>query len=84
MSLSRLHNDKTGRPDGTFRLKFWWWRGGGSNSRPLHCERSALPAELPPRQRSEIMPLTQILRKRVYSLIPHMRYSTTQIDSLSI
>jgi hypothetical protein len=25
-----------------------WWRGGGSNSRPLHCERSALPAELPP------------------------------------
>src|SRR5690606_28664179 len=25
-----------------------WWSGGGSNSRPLHCERSALPAELPP------------------------------------
>lgn len=27
MSVSRLHNNKTGRPDGTFRLKFWW--GGG-------------------------------------------------------
>jgi hypothetical protein len=24
------------------------WSGGGSNSRPLHCERSALPTELPP------------------------------------
>src|SRR5258708_6376294 len=23
-----------------------WWTRGGSNSRPLHCERSALPAEL--------------------------------------
>ena len=26
----------------------YWWRGGGSNSRPPHCERGALPAELPP------------------------------------
>src|SRR5690606_15645797 len=26
----------------------YWWRRGGSNSRPLHCERSALPAELLP------------------------------------
>src|SRR6185436_14251926 len=26
-----------------------WWSGGGSNSRPSHCERDALPAELPPR-----------------------------------
>ena len=24
------------------------WSGGESNSRPLHCERSALPTELPP------------------------------------
>ena len=24
------------------------WSGGGSNSRPSHCERDALPAELPP------------------------------------
>src|SRR4051812_35167865 len=23
-----------------------WWTAGGSNPRPLHCERSALPAEL--------------------------------------
>lgn len=27
-----------------------WWSGGGSNSRPSHCERDALPAELPPQQ----------------------------------
>ena len=27
-----------------------WWSGGGSNSRPSHCERDALPAELPPRK----------------------------------
>lgn len=25
-----------------------WWRRGGSNSRPSHCERDALPAELRP------------------------------------
>ena len=31
------------------------WSGGGSNSRPLHCERSALPTELPP-QRSYLTP----------------------------
>ena len=24
-----------------------WWTGRGSNPRPLHCERSALPTELP-------------------------------------
>src|SRR6476469_10707162 len=28
-----------------------WWSGGGSNSRPSHCERDALPAELPPLNR---------------------------------
>src|SRR5450432_2322462 len=27
---------------------FIWWRRGGSNSRPSHCERDALPAELRP------------------------------------
>src|SRR5690242_24223 len=27
-----------------------WWSGGGSNSRPSHCERDALPAELPPHE----------------------------------
>ena len=26
------------------------WRRGGSNSRPSHCERDALPAELRPRR----------------------------------
>ena len=30
-----------------------WWSGGGSNSRPSHCERDALPAELPPHARTE-------------------------------
>src|SRR5690349_12188217 len=25
-----------------------WWSGRGSNPRPSHCERDALPAELPP------------------------------------
>src|SRR5262245_20152664 len=27
-----------------------WWSGRGSNPRPPHCERGALPAELPPRR----------------------------------
>src|SRR5688572_17887369 len=27
-----------------------WWSGGGSNSRPSHCERDALPAERPPHE----------------------------------
>ncbi len=31
----------TRRPD--------WWSRGGSNSRPSHCERDALPSELRPR-----------------------------------
>src|SRR5262244_3100317 len=30
------------------RAKLKWWRRGGSNSRPSHCERDALPAELRP------------------------------------
>src|SRR5690606_19055681 len=29
----------------------YWWSGRGSNPRPSHCERDALPAELPPRSR---------------------------------
>ena len=29
-------------------FEFGWWRRGGSNSRPSHCERDALPAELRP------------------------------------
>lgn len=34
-------------------LREKWWRGGGSNSRPSHCERDALPAELPPHASAE-------------------------------
>src|SRR4051812_40889816 len=31
-----------------------WWTAGGSNPRPLHCERSALPAELAARPGQEM------------------------------
>ena len=31
------------------KLLIKWWSGGGSNPGPSHCERDALPAELPPR-----------------------------------
>ena len=34
----------------------WWWSGGGSNSRPSHCERDALPAELPPHEARKCNP----------------------------
>src|SRR5258706_1294899 len=42
-----------------FLVKLWcclesfWWSGGGSNSRPSHCERDALPAELPPQRSND-------------------------------
>ncbi len=29
---------------------FLWWSRGGSNSRPSHCERDALPTELRPHE----------------------------------
>ena len=29
-------------------LGFDWWSNGGSNPRPQHCQRCALPAELLP------------------------------------
>lgn len=32
------------------------WSGGESNSRPHHCERCALPAELPPRAGRSVCP----------------------------
>ncbi len=32
-----------------------WWSGRGSNPRPSHCERDALPAELPPHAETEII-----------------------------
>ena len=35
-----------------------WWRRGGSNSRPSHCERDALPAELRPREQARILAAT--------------------------
>jgi hypothetical protein len=31
-------------------IVYEWWSGRGSNPRPSHCERDALPAELPPRE----------------------------------
>ena len=34
-------------------LESGWWRRGGSNSRPRHCERRALPAELRPHDQSD-------------------------------
>src|SRR5882762_2106756 len=32
-----------------------WWSGRGSNPRPSHCERDALPTELPPHVRRAIL-----------------------------
>jgi hypothetical protein len=46
-----------GRPSADWRderpriTTYWQWSNGGSNPGPLHCERSALPAELLPRKR---------------------------------
>src|SRR5215472_14249931 len=37
-------NDEAGRA----RLEWIWWSRRGSNPRPPHCERGALPAELLP------------------------------------
>jgi hypothetical protein len=39
---------KPGVP-GFIMLNFWW-SGRGSNPRPSHCERDALPTELPPQE----------------------------------
>jgi GNAT superfamily N-acetyltransferase len=39
---------------GTLRQREWW-SGRGSNPRPSHCERDALPAELPPHTRARIV-----------------------------
>ena len=40
-------------PETIRALLMGWWRGGGSNSRPPHCERGALPAELPPQRKPD-------------------------------
>ncbi len=59
---TRLHSAQAPRPDSANKkaldhlacvqgfLSGIWWSGGGSNSRPSHCERDALPAELPPQK----------------------------------
>ena len=40
----------------------FWWRRGGSNSRPSHCERDALPAELRPlHSRAEAVKFLRLL-----------------------
>src|SRR5690606_15940136 len=41
-------NLKTKTPNRSRLGVEWWWSQGGSNSRPRHCERRALPAELWP------------------------------------
>lgn len=62
--------------------------GGGEEEdrTPDLCIANAALSQLsyPPRQRSEIMPLTQILGKRTHPVITYMRYITTQIGSLGI
>ena len=43
---------------GSYWTSSWegdWWSGRESNPRPLHCERSALPTELPPHTRRAIL-----------------------------
>ena len=44
--LRPYRNNEIGRLRAVFSV--CWWRRGGSNSRPSHCERDALPAELRP------------------------------------
>src|SRR5213082_3133877 len=39
-----------------------WWSGRGSNPRPSHCERDALPAELPPHARRAILASRSAMR----------------------
>jgi hypothetical protein len=43
-----------------------WWSGRGSNPRPSHCERDALPAELPPHAKLAIIsksePSSRVIR----------------------
>src|SRR5690606_29899160 len=62
--VGRKTQEKTGAQAGSFCTslvlfrplwKGWWWSGGGSNSRPSHCERDALPAELPPPRKPAII-----------------------------
>src|SRR5687767_10096608 len=67
-----------------------WWRRGGSNSRPLHCERSALPAELLPlrcrlpsnrRRGSECYTAGQMIVQAVAQLdLPRMASETAFLE----
>ena len=41
------YNEKTTINSGLYSK---WWSRGGSNPRPSHCERDALPSELRPQQ----------------------------------
>ncbi len=41
------------RPEGGQPASLGWWRRRGSNPRPSHCERDALPTELLPRKGEE-------------------------------
>ena len=53
--MSALHANpetKKGRHEAG-PLEWGWWRRGGSNSRPRHCERRALPAELRPHDQAD-------------------------------
>ena len=45
-----------------------WWRRGGSNSRPSHCERDALPAELRPRRKGKSIVIIAFMGRRVITL----------------
>ena len=46
-----------------------WWSRGGSNSRPSHCERDALPAELRPRMDILLIAASPIAGPAFYHLL---------------
>ena len=49
---------RSAAPRAWHRAAMWfWWSGRGSNPRPSHCERDALPTELPPHARAAILAL---------------------------
>lgn len=63
--LCLCHKTKRSRePNILETFEILWWRGGGSNSRPLHCERSALPAELPPHTEDRRLASSSNCRRR--------------------
>ena len=54
----------------------FWWRRGGSNSRPSHCERDALPAELRPHHYLSETPCARIRAILYWNQIPAKRLPT--------